>query len=267
MENAEQAYTRVFWWFLSRWANLDTFRQLAKDGLSRVIPRVHATTQGTVAEWLTDGSFEELFICPEGMSADELVWSMLRRVGGADGLVSSLASATIQSQEFAIDAASLVFAHTILDTAAHEFCRIVFLVSPRHLAFLVKRKQVTLEDVEASSYDELLAVKVGGYLSGLEKESLLCKLDVLHKLCQPDTGFESVPGYRYDRGRIEGLDTLRHDLVHGRDVLRPLPHGDDDLEYLKNTTTYAFAMINHRFGVLLSPDYLKQVLKPGSPLA
>jgi hypothetical protein len=149
----------------------------------------------------------------------------------------------------AIDAASLAFAHSILDDAALQYCRVTAIVSPDSWESLVDDKQIKLREVKNHSYDSLLRQKIDDHLDKLERESLKWKIRRLFEICKPDSNFRAIKGFSYDENRLESLDELRHSIIHGPGPVQRLPAGDDDLHFMKLCALYLMMLVNHRFGI------------------
>jgi len=160
---------------------------------------------------------------------------------------------SVTAFEAALDAASLIFSHSLLDTAAFDWCRVCALASPDDFMPYIDNRKFTLAEVQAASFSELREKAIGRHLKTLERESLLKKLDILFALCRPPPILQN---YSYDRKRIVDLDTLRHDYVHRGWVGGRLPQGDDDLAFLSNTTTFLFHLVTQRYGIRLDPNAL-----------
>ena len=160
---------------------------------------------------------------------------------------------SVTAFESALDAASLIFSHSVLDAAAFDWCRVCALACPDDFMPYIGNRQFSLAEVQAAPFSELREKAIGRHLEILERESLLKKLDVLFALCHPPP---SLQNYSYDRKRIADLDTLRHDYVHRGWVGGRLPQGDDDLVFLSNTTTFLFHLVTQRYGIRLDPNAL-----------
>jgi hypothetical protein len=167
--------------------------------------------------------------------------------------VKQMTETSVTAFEAALDAASLIFSHSLLDTAAFDWCRVCALACPDDFGRYIGDRKFTLAEVQAASFSELREKAIGRCLKTLERESLLKKLDILFALCHPPP---SLQNYSYDRKRIVDLDTLRHDYVHRGWVGGRLPQGDDDLVFLSNTTTCLFHLVTQRYGIRLDPNAL-----------
>jgi hypothetical protein len=177
--------------------------------------------------------------------------------------VKQLTEKSVTAFEAALDAASLIFSHSLLDTAAFDWCRVCALACPDDFMPYIANRQFSLAEVQATSFSELREKAIGRHLEKLERKSLLKKLDVLFALCHPPPSFSpsGFQNYSYDRKRIVDLDTLRHDYVHRGWVGGRLPQGDDDLVFLSNTTTFLFHLVTQRYGIRLDPDVYVAALK------
>ena len=100
-----------------------------------------------------------------------------------------------QSFSAAVDAASLVFAHSILDDAAFQYCRVTAIVSPSSWEPFVLKQKVNLEETRNNEYESLLKQKIEGYLGNLERESLMTKSQKLFEICKPKPDFKPIRGF------------------------------------------------------------------------
>jgi hypothetical protein len=159
---------------------------------------------------------------------------------------------SVAAFESALDAASLIFSHSLLDGAAFDWCRVCALARPDDFMRYIGKRKVTLTLIEAQTapFSELRNKEIFRYLKA---KSLPKKLDILFALCRPPP---SLQNYNYDRKRIRDLHTLRNDYVHRGWVGRRLPQGDDDLVFLSNTTTFLFHLVTQRYGIRLDPNAL-----------
>jgi len=255
--------SRVFSWVVKRWGTLETFRRLAKAGIPIMKPALQEKCRKIVAGAESLGLYDVMFK-KEGMTPAEAKVEFLNAIGGFGAMADQMAGYQITQHDFAVDAACLIFAHTIVDAAVAEHCRVISLVSPLHLERLVGRKTVALEEVRESGYEQLVRGKVEEYLDALDRRSLMEKVGILHDLCRPNSDFARRTGCVYDQERLQKLDRIRHDIVHGREVATPLPEGDDDLKFLHGVCNYFFLLVNQQYGVKLDPDSLGMALAPGA---
>jgi hypothetical protein len=72
--------------------------------------------------------------------------------------------------------------------------------------------------------------------------------------------------YAFDRGRLERLDQLRHDIVHGDALGAPIQNAFNDLHYLMDTAVHLALMVLNRYSLEIRVErvrdwYMKRVLK------
>jgi len=147
-------------------------------------------------------------------------------------------------------AASLIFAHSILDGIVMDLCKIYRTASPQEWLENVKDRKISLGEANGKGFEELVTPALDLYLDQLSRESLIKKIDVLYSKCKPAPGWTSIPGYVFDRARIERLDKNRQDIVHRYQTDSKL--SDRDVYYLLYTVTHLVLLVAHKYGVKLS---------------
>jgi hypothetical protein len=155
-----------------------------------------------------------------------------------------------------VDAATLIFYHSILDGLAFDCLRVTALQAPRDWENELSGMQVGLLEARDQTYEQLLRAKVNKRLGELERESLLTKVGKLFARCKPEPKWSPMHGYAYDQTRIKQFDDQRHEIVHGAAIGRPLalfPVTDASLFYLLRTGMFFVLLINMRYGLRIDP--------------
>jgi hypothetical protein len=245
---------------LSAWVAVQNFRWLGQLGLP------HATHQAT--ERLQQGLQSASSRVKDALEArvlDNTIKAATKFFTGAwppladpEVLTKILIERSATTFAYALDAATLIFAHSILDGAALDWCRVCALAAPDDFLPLIDQKKVTLANVQAAaSFAELRATAINSYLENLDRAPVLKKLDLLFSLCRPSPTFVGLDeNYRYDRERIIALDNLRHDYVHHGGLGVRLPQGDADLSFLHGTDQFLALLVCQRYGLQLNPKPL-----------
>jgi hypothetical protein len=162
-----------------------------------------------------------------------------------------------------LDAAGLVFYHSLMDGVAFDYCRVTALHAP-------KATQIPLLQAKTESYDILLRTKIDERLRSLERESLMTKINRLFARCDPPAGWSPMKGYSFDRKQIELFDEQRHEIIHGKALGKPLSLfriSDENLFYIQQTGMFLMGLVNRKYGLKISPSYWQsQLLKPTTPL-
>jgi len=245
MSAATKLFSEAFLRSLKGFAMVFEFRRIACIGLKSSFSDLLAYVTQLLYDLETNPDFAGIIVSIDPNVPPRPGWSRRIVATSADYLVRQ------QQQSFsvAVDAASLVFAHSILDDAALQYCQVTAMVSPSSWEQLVLEKKVQLRDVRSNDYENLLKRSIQDYIDKLERESLITKSQKLFEVCRPEREFQPIMGFSYDRGRLEGLDRLRHDIVHGAGPVNKLPNGDDDLYFMQQCGLYLMTLVNHRFGV------------------
>jgi len=245
MPNPETFFTEAFMrWVIDRWVVIHSFRRVFRAGLSPAKPVVSAYAERIVREYLGAPENAELYIgAPE--HRDETMTQ----------LAHAMAAADIENSQASVDAASVVFAHAILDGAAFDCCRISSMIAPADWEVQIAARQVPLTVLKEASREEIVRDMVEKYVATLERESLLKKVDLLFARCQPAAGWSPMNNYAFNRARLEAFDQLRHDTIHGSGP-RPIPNLDVELDYLSRTTFFLFGLLNHRYQLKVDLSYI-----------
>lgn len=253
---ASDLLTEIFLRFNSRMSAVSSFRIVASYGTPYAVGKVEADSINFANKLASDPEFEKMFTDRS---------RFIEYIGGLDGLASLMTARTIKDFRKAVDAASLVFTHSILDDASLGYCRVSAIVSPQDWERFVIKKQISLEDMKsmkATGFGEVLKKKVFEYIDKeLENQSLIFKIDRLYEICQPSPGFSGIRDYKFERDRIKQLDDLRHDIVHGDGPVKELPNGEGDIEYLGKTTVHLLTLVNFKYDVKLNPLVLLKFFK------
>lgn len=173
----------------------------------------------------------------------------------SDGFAQQVASALAESKTLndtaSMNAASLVFAHSILDNIATECCRISTLAAPDDWKSAIDRKEVSLADVRALSFSELYKSKLKRYFEKeISNKSLLDRIDLINQKCQP------VPSYKHegaifnpDSQRLREFDRARHKIIHDLSQETARQDMDDELVFVERTSEYLMWCINKRYKI------------------
>ena len=151
-----------------------------------------------------------------------------------------------------VDAATLIFYHSILDGVVFDCLRVTALQAPGDWEEDFANAQVGLLEARDQAYDKLLRSKIDKRLETLERESLLTKVGKLFARCKPEPNWSPMHGYVYDQASIKRFDDQRHEIVHGAAVGKPLALfqvTDESLFYLLRTGIFFILLINMRYGL------------------
>jgi len=173
-----------------------------------------------------------------------------------DKIIESMTQLTVSQSQIAVDADSIIFAHSFLDGAAFDFCWVTALVAPRDWESVIDQRQIKLSEIRESNYDQILRIKLDEYFGQFERESLLKKIDSLFAKCRPSANWKPIHNFDFERGRLERLDRYRHEVIHGNGPVQPIPNAEDEVDYLSRMVLFLQGLVNLRYGITLDPFYV-----------
>jgi hypothetical protein len=249
--DAERSFTHLYWWIQNRFTVVYAFRRVGELGLPYARPHL-------LEEWrafttrLAEGPDLERFV---GNTTE-----FLKLAGGVNGMARELADSQISHATLAVDAASLVFAHSIADHVATECLRITALVAPEDWEQSVAERKVSLGSLKGETYESRLTESLRRYLAEVERWYLPRKIQRLFEVCKPPDDYCFVRGYRYDSERLVRLDSLRVHIVHKAEPIPHVPSCEGEISFLLNTCLHLMGLVNQRYGVKVQPHLLPGVV-------
>src|SRR5260370_4248256 len=173
-KEAERLASETLAQTLLGWKTLSIFRLMGELGLPLAVPEVASRHHRTTDAFSTDEKYSDMF------PADR---SKLAERGFFKAVATAMTVISVESFECALDAASLIFAQSLLDTAAFSWCRVCALTEPDDLFHLIDRKQFALSEIKEASFAELRDKAIDQYMGSLERESLVKKMDMIFAIC------------------------------------------------------------------------------------
>jgi len=244
---AERKLNRVFGTTMSLLSKLSMFHSVAMEGLSHgsqaMVSDLMAVNEkmyssGALAKWLLDPS-----------KVDDFVRLMKEQV-------PSVCNRIENTTQNAVDAASIVFAHSILDACVFGYLTVTSLASPDLWEQYVLKKKIELSDFKNKSYKKVRDEKIQKFLTELERKSLLYKLDLLHNIAPPPA--EKISDtYKYDETRLRIFDEARHKIVHGNDWSSYSFGFDTEFRYWNFLNFYLSILVAQRTGLKLSSEWIE----------
>ena len=244
---ATKRFGQVFAALNNRSGDTASFRMLCNLGMPLAEHKVRTHNREFTERFAAGDEFAELFINKD---------DALKHFGGSRGMADIITTNQVGAYQRIVDAASIVFAHSAVDSAMSEYCWIAALCDPGEWEADLQGRKVSLVEVKGASYDELFSAKLEAHLRDFERQSILARADKLYSLCRPPHNHEFIRGYTYHRTRLQALDDLRHKVVHHEVPKDAFTNVEDDVEFLFQTGRHFWAMLNKRFDVKIDPrDY------------
>lgn len=236
----DQEFTSAFKRMNNGWATIDSLRNVAGLGMPYAKKLVEVQHKSWMSELTESGQLEKLIIGIK--SAEDLTKT-------ANFLREQLTEQTMKNAAYSVDAASLVFAHTVLEDQINSYVGLTYHFAPDFWKGRVKKKQFDLEAAMEKGLDELVASVVSKEIWSIRRsESLGKKIEILLAICKP-TGPPDHPEYRFDAAKVKEIDKLRQDIVHGDLLGTAIADIDENLQYLRDTGMHFFMMMHKSLGL------------------
>jgi len=255
LHKANALLTDTFLRYLKGFAFIFSFRWLASTGLERSFNFLRDDSLMLFQELETNPDYKGILIDIDPNRRSSPNWARVAAIaarGQAEGF------------SVAVDAASLVFAHSVLDDAALQYCRVTAMVSPSSWEQFVIDRKITLSEAKNENYQSLLQQNIERHLNNLEKESLMVKIHKLFAVCKPSRDYRPIRRFSFDSSRLQDLDTLRHSIIHQTGPVQKLPKGEDDIRFMQLCGLYMVNLVNARFGVQIDANQAQKAFS-GQP--
>ena len=250
MSPEDRLFVEVWNRLTSDWSRLTTFRQMGVLGEDAAREAIHRSNIYFVQQQLLHGEHQNLLKDRAAFIA----------TGMAERMPHEMTEASVRNFRHTLHAATLVFAHSILDAAVFDCLRICASASPEDWRSYLAGKKVSLSEVASKSSGVLLSEAIADELSRLERESLLAKVDKTFQLCKPTKQEFLTNGFRFDRERLSRLDDLRHRVVHDPGTIASFDTIYEDLQFMQSSGLHLFSMVGDRFNLCFSGTEAVQAL-------
>jgi len=220
------------------WAIIDSLRNVAALGMPYAKKMVEVQHKSFVSDLADSGDLEKLFIGIKDADGLKKIAEFLRE---------NLTEQTMKNASYSVDAASLVFAHTVLEDEINSYLEITSYFAPDFWKDRVKKRQFDLEAVAKHGLDDVVGKIIRKEIWSIcRNESLVKKANLLLAICKPPA---KDPYYTFDEEQLKAIDKLRQDIVHGDLLGSEIAEIDRKLTYLQDMWKYFFKMMHETFGL------------------
>jgi hypothetical protein len=255
MPTAEEVFSETFGRFMLNWSFITSLRQVSEVAFPIAEKELAAMHAGAVEAIATDPDYSKIIVNLDGSHSS---WGdQLKQL-----IRTAMTETAISNARRAVDAASLVFAQSMLDDSAWSYCRVCALIAPQDWEPFVEAKKVDFRTLSKQSAEAIRGELIQATLSQLERDSLLKKVEMLFRLCNPPKGFAPIENYSFDHARLDAIDNRRHSIIHADGLRNQLGNVDDDLTYVIKTGNYLMGLVNQKYGVRVDP--LKVFAQPST---
>ena len=240
-------YTRVFTVLLTRWQMMSTFLRVAELGATSAESQLGFENLLFAKRLVNGPDFDQFFKDKAGF---------LAFFDGETGLAQRLTNEQVGSARSASAAAALVFAHSALDLCVSDLCRVAALCRPSDWDDWIDARKLPFSEARSTPLADIRQTLVVKAVDEISRQSLLTRTDRLFALCKPSNGTTILRNFTFDRVRLERLDTLRHEVVHGIGNESRVTAVDSEIEFLHKTGLFLASMIHLRYGVQVDPSQM-----------
>lgn len=159
---------------------------------------------------------------------------------------------TIGTAESAIDSASIVFAHSILEGVVLDLLELTRSTDPEAWNRLIQNKPlngIKLRDVGPDFLQRIKKKFLSQEFQQMDRDSLLTKIETLFKFCSGASHKDpKLPHYKFDTEMIKEIDHQRHDIIHKSAALG-VQHKRTTLkcDYLNDTSFFLIGLFVRRY--------------------
>lgn len=158
-----------------------------------------------------------------------------------------IANRSVRMAKRTIDSAALVFAHTLLDDALSESCRIAFLSSPKDWYGFVQGRKVDVGALRMDGTKNLIHKVAAEHVRQLSRESMARRLEVLNQICVPRIRGKKNPAAWLRREDLARFDEMRHRIIHGRYFSRPVPSAEKWVQFAKDASLFVLLLVAYAY--------------------
>jgi hypothetical protein len=133
---------------------------------------------------------------------------------GDNASLNAVTYALADSASRGVEAAALVFAHSITENILMDLCRILVEVAPEPWISRIATRKVVFADIRERSEKEISDELAEKFLVELGKESIVKKTEVLLSVLRSDDSGAILSGFQFKRETLEKIDLLRHECAH-----------------------------------------------------
>lgn len=155
----------------------------------------------------------------------------------------------LQAAKRRVASASLVFAHAVFEECVSDCLKVAFSAAPCDWLSVVANKKVSFGELSESGLFALQKKCIEDFIDGLERQSLLKKLEAFFQVVRPSNNPSRIRDYQYNQDRIAALDRARHVAAHDDPVAYDPDALSDDVEYFRMTIMYLLAILIERYNV------------------
>lgn len=232
--SAEKLLAQTYRRFLLGWSVIENLRSLTEANQAQT-HEIAAVRSATALSWMETNEDYQFFAGPP------ISESSKRQ------MVTAMTQGSMESYIGSINAACLVFWHSVLDAATTDLLRVIAMAAPDSWDSELANKEISFERATTQSVEDLRKQLLDELIGKLKRNSLPKRVHQIYARCSPESNWSNLRDYSYDSRELERIDKLRHGIVH-RDGLHEAAQLDpSDTDYLRSTTLHLIYLVAYHF--------------------
>lgn len=254
MDNVTEIMSKMFGRYTSTWGIIDDFRQVSRLGLEANKEDILQKKYQLMDYMLNSGQFDNIFLDKEYFMTN------------IDNFANGMTEQTIANAKASVEAATIIFIHTMLDTIITDLCRVTMYKYPERWDDELDKMEITFKHVKNNRIDNIRIELINNIMKQVERSSMLDRMNFLYRRCKLGSR-EIMRDYKFDKEQIKMFDKLRHNIVHGQ-----LPVTDISenllnlLFYLKKTGYYFMVMVLVAYDIKIESSAVFNIKSKGEPV-
>ena len=159
---AETLFSETHGRTMRAWSTVSIFRQVVQAGFATAMQVKTRESEALYDQMISGPDYMKLVTNIEGF----------RKAMPKEKFVELGVKQSAETASNSLDAATVLFGHSMVDGAAFDFCRVTALHAPQDWESDLLSKHVPLSLVRQRPFEEIRAVKLEGLLADLEMKSL-----------------------------------------------------------------------------------------------
>jgi hypothetical protein len=237
--------------FLMQMVNVEITNQTCRSALTFAAPQLATLDRQKLTVAMANPVVRDIFVTLEQKLGSTIT----------DTLQEGMTEGSLKKAARSVDAAAIVFSHSLLDATLYTFCSICYRARPADWFAFASERKIKVGDLLSKSALDLMMEKAKLCLEELERESLSSKSNKLHAICKPPTKAAYIENYHFSSAELEKFDATRIGIVHGMQFKRPLQDVQATLDFALKTGLYFAVMVARKYQLQMhaGTDFLSKL--------
>jgi hypothetical protein len=251
--SANELFLSVFGHFFLNIINVEAFHRTTKTALNFGKARVYREYRDGMKTAAALPELQEIFETNEFVKSARF----------SKALGNALAQRSVRVADETIDAATLVFAHTMLDEVLSDCCRIAFLAKPDDWHGFVKKRKLEAGLLNASTGEKIIEDLCWDFVCQRQRESMVRRLQILNQTCAPHLRNQRIPTAWIKKDALGEFDCLRHNIIHGKPFSTKVRAIEDRVYFAKMVGLSVLSLVSRAHDLMVRATPQRMSIRAG----